>query len=59
MLNCVKWIEKIAYGKFESLSQDLTKIIPIFPENFKNFKNSCSFYETLGFHNSCLSFDPS
>lgn len=38
MLNCVKWIEKIAYGKFESLSQDLTKIIPIFPENLKILK---------------------
>lgn len=38
MLNCVKWIEKIAYGKFKSLSQDLTKIIPIFPENLKILK---------------------
>lgn len=38
MLNCVKWIEKAAYGKFESLSRDLTKIIPIFPENLKILK---------------------
>lgn len=29
------------------------------PRESKNFKNSCSFYETLGFRNSCLSFDPS
>lgn len=35
MLNCVKWIEKAAYGKFESLSRDLTKIIP---ENLKILK---------------------
>lgn len=39
MLNCVKWIEKAAYGKLhESLSRDLTKIIPIFPENLKILK---------------------